>query len=98
MLPCLAQNKSSSCKKNMHAHNVAFEKSDLFFICMLRPLSSRIIVDEHEIEAAKVFFIVQQWGYLCTLPSCSIWQVYIISCHLALLSKQFLFCRFSLSA
>lgn len=36
-----------------HAHNVAFEKSDLFFVCMLRPLSTQIIVDDHEIEAAK---------------------------------------------
>ncbi|OIV94082.1 hypothetical protein TanjilG_05462 [Lupinus angustifolius] len=42
-----------------HAHNVAFEKSDLFFICMLRPLSSRIIVDEHEIEAAKWMPLVE---------------------------------------
>lgn len=36
-----------------HAHNVAFEKSDLFFICMLRPISSRIKIDELEIQAAK---------------------------------------------
>ncbi|MED6134740.1 nudix (nucleoside diphosphate linked moiety X)-type motif 8 [Stylosanthes scabra] len=36
-----------------HAHNVAFDKSDLFFICMLRALSSKIDVDDHEIEAAK---------------------------------------------
>nr|KYP67135.1 Nudix hydrolase 8 [Cajanus cajan] len=36
-----------------HAHNVAFEKSDLFFICVLRPLSAEIIVDDPEIEAAK---------------------------------------------
>ncbi|KAK9927650.1 hypothetical protein M0R45_024824 [Rubus argutus] len=36
-----------------HAHNVAFEKSDLFFICMLRPLSTQIVVDDLEIEAAK---------------------------------------------
>ncbi|KAB2088622.1 hypothetical protein ES319_A03G011300v1 [Gossypium barbadense] len=36
-----------------HVHNVAFEKSDLFFICMLKPLSTRIIVDGHEIQAAK---------------------------------------------
>ncbi|CAL0312297.1 unnamed protein product [Lupinus luteus] len=42
-----------------HAHNVAFEKSDLFFVCMLRPLSSRIIVDEHEIEAAKWMPLVE---------------------------------------
>ncbi|TKY70799.1 Nudix hydrolase 8 [Spatholobus suberectus] len=36
-----------------HEHNVAFEKSDLFFICMLRPLSAEIIVDDLEIEDAK---------------------------------------------
>ncbi|CAM8978902.1 unnamed protein product [Rhodiola kirilowii] len=36
-----------------HAHNVAFEKSDLFFICMLRPLSTEINVDDQEIQAAK---------------------------------------------
>lgn len=37
-----------------HAHNVAFEKSDLFFICLLRPLSTKVVVDELEIQAAKV--------------------------------------------
>ncbi|KAL2903130.1 Nudix hydrolase 8 [Bienertia sinuspersici] len=36
-----------------HAQNMAFEKSDLFFICMLKPLSYEIKVDDHEIEAAK---------------------------------------------
>ncbi|XP_074584849.1 nudix hydrolase 8-like [Curcuma longa] len=36
-----------------HAHYVAFEKSDLFFICMLKPVSSEITIDESEIEAAK---------------------------------------------
>ncbi|XP_042510888.1 nudix hydrolase 8-like [Macadamia integrifolia] len=36
-----------------HAHNVAFRKSDLFFICMLRPLSTEIKVDDLEIQAAK---------------------------------------------
>ncbi|XVE57597.1 hypothetical protein DITRI_Ditri04bG0103000 [Diplodiscus trichospermus] len=36
-----------------HVHNVAFEKSDLFFICMLKPLSTQIMVDDHEIQAAK---------------------------------------------
>ncbi|KAF8702896.1 hypothetical protein HU200_032732 [Digitaria exilis] len=36
-----------------HAHNVAFQKSDLFFICMLRPVSSQIKIDETEIQAAK---------------------------------------------
>ncbi|KAJ0771039.1 putative hydrolase [Helianthus annuus] len=37
-----------------HAHNVAFEKSDLFFICMLRPVSSEIKIDDLEVQAAKV--------------------------------------------
>ncbi|KAK1272784.1 Nudix hydrolase 8 [Acorus gramineus] len=36
-----------------HAHRVAFQKSDLFFICMLRPLSTVIEVDDQEIQAAK---------------------------------------------
>ncbi|RDX77014.1 Nudix hydrolase 8, partial [Mucuna pruriens] len=42
-----------------HAHNVAFEKSDLFFICVLRPLSAEIIVDDLEIEAAKWMPLVE---------------------------------------
>ncbi|CAL9100931.1 unnamed protein product [Musa textilis] len=36
-----------------HAHRVTFEKSDLFFICMLKPLTSEITIDEREIAAAK---------------------------------------------
>nr|XP_043608601.1 nudix hydrolase 8 [Erigeron canadensis] len=36
-----------------HAHNVAFEKSDLFFICMLRPVSNEIKIDDLEIQSAK---------------------------------------------
>ncbi|RLN09578.1 nudix hydrolase 8-like [Panicum miliaceum] len=36
-----------------HAHNVAFQKSDLFFICVLRPLTNEIKIDETEIQAAK---------------------------------------------
>lgn len=36
-----------------HVHLLAFEKSDLLFVCMLKPLSSDIIVDEKEIEDAK---------------------------------------------
>ncbi|KAI4315218.1 hypothetical protein L6164_028051 [Bauhinia variegata] len=47
-----------------HAHKVAFEKSDLFFICMLRPLSTKIVVDDLEIEDAKwmplIEFVEQQ--------------------------------------
>lgn len=41
-----------------HAHNLVFDKSDLFFICMLRALSSKIVVDDHEIEAAKVRYLL----------------------------------------
>lgn len=37
-----------------HAHKVAFQKSDLFFVCVLRPLSNNIKIDETEIQAAKV--------------------------------------------
>ncbi|XP_058074104.1 nudix hydrolase 8-like isoform X2 [Magnolia sinica] len=37
-----------------HAHLVSFEKSDLLFICMLKPLSFDITIDESEIEAAKI--------------------------------------------
>lgn len=44
-----------------HAHNVAFEKSDLLFICMLRPLSTQIKVDDLEVQAAKVYII--QYNY-----------------------------------
>ncbi|KAL8091266.1 nudix hydrolase 8-like isoform X1 [Apium graveolens] len=36
-----------------HAQNVAFQKSDLFFVCMLRPLSNQIIIDDIEVQAAK---------------------------------------------
>ncbi|GLT91105.1 hypothetical protein SLE2022_090120 [Rubroshorea leprosula] len=42
-----------------HVHNAAFEKSDLFFICMLNPLSSQIMVDDHEIQAAKWMPLVE---------------------------------------
>ncbi|TKY57401.1 Nudix hydrolase 10 [Spatholobus suberectus] len=36
-----------------HAHNSFFGKSELFFLCMLRPLSSDIKKQDLEIEAAK---------------------------------------------
>ncbi|KAJ7973754.1 Nudix hydrolase [Quillaja saponaria] len=36
-----------------HAHLMAFEKSDLLFVCMLKPLSFDITIDEKEIQAAK---------------------------------------------
>lgn len=42
-----------------HAHNVAFEKSDLFFLCMLRPLSTQITIDNQELQAAKWMPLVE---------------------------------------
>ncbi|KAK9102268.1 hypothetical protein Sjap_019522 [Stephania japonica] len=36
-----------------HVHQIAFEKSDLFFACMLKPVSFDISIDEKEIQAAK---------------------------------------------
>ncbi|KAL2500980.1 Nudix hydrolase 8 [Forsythia ovata] len=36
-----------------HVHRVAFEKSDLLFVCMLEPLSFDIKIDENEIQDAK---------------------------------------------
>ncbi|XP_062223686.1 nudix hydrolase 8-like isoform X3 [Phragmites australis] len=35
-----------------HAHQVTFEKSDILFLCTLKPLSFDISIDESEIEAA----------------------------------------------
>ncbi|CAK7356317.1 unnamed protein product [Dovyalis caffra] len=42
-----------------HAHNLAFDKSDLFFVCMLKPLSAQIKVDDLEIQAAKWMPLVE---------------------------------------
>ncbi|KAI4379378.1 hypothetical protein MLD38_005687 [Melastoma candidum] len=36
-----------------HVHLVAFEKSDLLFVCMLEPLSTEITIDEDEIQDAR---------------------------------------------
>ncbi|XP_050372277.1 nudix hydrolase 8-like [Argentina anserina] len=36
-----------------HAHKVSFEQSDLLFVCMLKPLSSEITIDDKEIQDAK---------------------------------------------
>ncbi|KAI9195094.1 hypothetical protein LWI28_011563 [Acer negundo] len=36
-----------------HAHEVVFKKSDLFFVCVLKSVSSQIKVDDLEIQAAK---------------------------------------------
>ncbi|XP_059638275.1 nudix hydrolase 8-like [Cornus florida] len=45
-----------------HAHLVAFEKSDLLFVCMLKPLSSEITIDEKEIQAAKWMSLEELFG------------------------------------
>ncbi|KAK4729057.1 hypothetical protein R3W88_022045 [Solanum pinnatisectum] len=42
-----------------HVHDVAFQKSDLFFVCLLRPLSKQIMVDDLEIQNAKWMPLVE---------------------------------------
>uniref|UniRef100_M0ZQG2 Mutt domain protein n=1 Tax=Solanum tuberosum TaxID=4113 RepID=M0ZQG2_SOLTU len=42
-----------------HVHDVAFQKSDLFFVCLLRPLSKQIMVDDVEIQDAKWMPLVE---------------------------------------
>ncbi|KAG5588953.1 hypothetical protein H5410_039467 [Solanum commersonii] len=42
-----------------HVHDVAFQKSDLFFVCLLRPLSKQIMVDDLEIQDAKWMPLVE---------------------------------------
>jgi hypothetical protein len=37
------------------SHKAFFDKSDLFFVCILRPLSFDITKQDSEIEAAQVF-------------------------------------------
>lgn len=39
-------------------HKVFFGKSDLLFLCMLRPLSFDIHKQDSEIEAAKVPYVI----------------------------------------
>ncbi|XP_027357521.1 nudix hydrolase 2-like isoform X1 [Abrus precatorius] len=43
------------------SHNSFFEKSDLFFVCMLRPLSSDIQIQSFEIEDAQVCKLKLKW-------------------------------------
>lgn len=45
---------SVSYNMNRQTHKAFFEKSDFFFLCLLRPLSFDIHIQELEIEAAKV--------------------------------------------
>lgn len=42
-------------------HKTFFEKSNLFFLCMLKPLSFEISAQESEIEAAQVTYFPFQW-------------------------------------
>ncbi|KAF9662445.1 hypothetical protein SADUNF_Sadunf18G0054000 [Salix dunnii] len=42
-----------------HAHLLAFDKSDILFVCMLTPLSYEIAIDEKEIQAAMVSNMVE---------------------------------------
>ncbi|KAL4566916.1 hypothetical protein LXL04_031042 [Taraxacum kok-saghyz] len=46
-------------------HNVFFGKSQVFFICMMRPLSSDIQIQETEIEAAKWMPLEEYASQIC---------------------------------
>ena len=51
------------------AHRAAFGKSDLFFTCALKPLTSTIAIQESEIEDCKVS---QQITFPLTMQYCNI--------------------------
>ena len=36
-----------------HQHGAAFGRDDLYFVCLLRPVTSEITIDEEEIEEAR---------------------------------------------
>ena len=72
LFPALTVSNSLCNCNSRHAHNVAFEKSDLFFICMLRPLSTQIIIDDLEIQAAKVNVLTYSYRTLKTALHCFI--------------------------
>ena len=76
LFPALTVSNSLCNCNSRHAHNVAFEKSDLFFICMLRPLSTQIIIDDLEIQAAKVNVLTYSYRTLKTALHCFISFLY----------------------
>lgn len=50
----------SLCRQGHEGH---FAKSDLFFVCILRPLSTQIEKQESEIAAAQVLMIITYWPH-----------------------------------
>lgn len=48
-------------------HGGLFAKSDLFFVCVLRPLSTQIVKQDSEIEAAQVLTIITYWPHVFVL-------------------------------
>lgn len=71
-----------SVQLGRHAHKVAFEQSDLLFVCMLKPLSSEITIDEKEIQAAKV---LARWIHVYSL------FYFLVKIFLGLIINSFLF-------
>ncbi|KAK2648956.1 hypothetical protein Ddye_016445 [Dipteronia dyeriana] len=64
-----------------HAHEVIFEKLDLFFVCILKPVSSQIKVDDLEIQDAKIMYnLFINHNLICTITQMTqIKQVILIS-------------------
>lgn len=48
-------------------HGGLFAKSDLFFVCILRPLSTQIVKQDSEIAAAQVLTIITYWPHVFEL-------------------------------
>ena len=58
---------------------MAFEKSDLMFVCMLKPLSFEITVDQKEIQEAKVIKTLVMYQLIITkLKLLRITQSYVV--------------------
>ena len=82
------------CVNCRQSHKSYFDKSDLFFVCMLQPLSKEIQPQEVEIEAAQVCFhshiipyILERSHESTSFSSSSMWRNYLyrLPCQRAVL-------------
>jgi len=46
------------------SHKAAFDKSDLFFLCVLRPRTFTIIKQDSEVLDAKVYVVIRECCFL----------------------------------
>ncbi|WOK95231.1 nudix hydrolase 2 isoform X2 [Canna indica] len=69
------------------SHNAFFEKSDFFFMCMLRPLSRDICIQELEIEAAQ-WMPVEEYAAQPSVQNNDLFK-YILDVSLARVDKLY---------